>query len=301
MTAFGATAMADDPYAALGLTQSASDADIRSAYRKLAKELHPDLNPDDEKAEERFKKVSSAFNLLGDPEKRKRFDRGEIDAAGQERADSYYRNYSGGQSFRNGGFDPKGGFADIFSDIFSNGGFAEKGQDLRYKLDIEFLEAAKGTKKRIVMPEGGTLDLSVPAGVFDGQILRLKGKGAEGVGGGQAGDALIEIAVRSHKLFDRDGDDIIVELPITIDEAILGGRVQVPTISGRVTLTIPPGSNSGQVLRLREQGIHNARTGNKGDQHVRLKIVLPDNVDLGLKEFFELWRKENQYDPREGL
>lgn len=302
MTAFGTETMADDPYTALGLTRSASDSEIRSAYRKLAKELHPDLNPDDAKAEERFKKVSSAFNVLGDPEKRKRFDRGEIDASGQERADfGIYQRHANGASSRGGAFDPRGGFADIFHDIFGNGGYTERGQDLRYKLEIEFLEAAKGTKKRIVMPEGGTLDLTVPAGVSDGQTLRLKGKGSEGVGGAAAGDALIEITVRAHSLFERDGDDIVIELPITIDEAVLGGRVQVPTISGRVSLSIPEGSNSGQVLRLKGQGIHNNRTGETGDQHVRLKIVMPEKLDPGLKEFFELWRKENEYDPRKDM
>lgn len=297
MTAFG-TVMAENPYEALGLTRSASDAEIRTSYRKLAKELHPDLNPDDAKAEERFKEVSAAFNILGDAEKRKRFDRGEIDAGGQERAgQSFHREYAGA----GGAFDQRGGFSDIFGDIFSGRDLAGRGQDLRYKLDVEFLEAAKGAKKRIVMPEGGALDLNVPAGVTNGQTLRLKGKGAQSPHGAQTGDALIEITVRPHKYFERDGDDIYMELPITVDEAVLGGKVEVPTINTRVTVTIPEGSNSGQTLRLRGQGIKNARTGQAGDQHVKLKITLPEEIDPGLKEFFELWRKENSYDPRKNL
>lgn len=292
--------MAQDPYITLGVSRSATDKEIRSAYRKLAKELHPDRNPDDAAAEERFKQVSAAFNILGDEEKRARFDRGEIDASGQERP-AYSRQYAGHEHPFGGG-DP-GGFGDIFGDLFgARGGprpdFQRRGQDTRYRLDVTFLEAALGAKKRIILPEGGTLDLNVPAGVVDGQVLRLKGKGGAGIGRGGPGDALIEITLLDHEYFEREDNDILLDLPISLDEAILGGKVEVPTISGRVSLNIPEGASGGQVLRLRGKGIVNERLGKKGDQRVRLRIVMPPQSDAELTEFIEAWREKNAYDPR---
>ncbi len=303
--------MTTDPYSVLGVARSATDKDIQRAFRVLAKKLHPDLNPGDAAAAERFKKVSQAYDILGDAEKRRRFDAGEIDASGEPR-----HTYAGAGGFH--GYRPRGhgatedmGFGDVFSDLFGGrrgaGGFAgggpfqagpSRGQDIRYTLDIEFLEAVSGTRKRVSMPGGSALDLNVPEGVEDGRVLRLKGKGRPGEHGGSAGDALIEIKVRAHKQFERDGDDIRVELPISIDEAVLGGKVEVPTISGSVNLTIPKGTSSGQTFRLRAKGVKNTTTGDTGDQFVSVKIVLPDEIDDGLAYYLTEWRQTNGYNPR---
>ncbi len=292
--------MSEDPYKVLGLKKSATDDEIRSAYRKMAKQYHPDLNPGDTVAEEKFKKVSSAFRILGDTETRKRFDRGEIDAGGQERPEAqFYREFAGGRAGQ--GFGDHSSFSDIFGDLFGGGrqaGFDVKGSDLRYTLDVEFLEAACGAKKRIKLPDGGTLDMNVPAGVTDGQVLRLKGKGEAGITGGPKGDALIEISVKRHEYFTREEDNILIDLPITLYEAVLGGKVEVPTLTGRVTLTIPKGSSSGKNLRLRGKGIENKRTGKTGDQLISLKIVLPEETDTILENMMENWRDNYKYDPR---
>jgi DnaJ-class molecular chaperone len=292
--------MADDPYAILGVPRNASDDDIRRAFRKLAKELHPDLNRSG--TDERFKKVSSAYEILGDPDKRRAFDRGEIDARGEPRRDGF-RNYArGARAGASAGFE-EFGFSDIFSDVFGGGragprpGFSVKGHDVRYTLDVDFLEAVSGTTKRVTLPGGGTLDLNVPAGVGDGQVLRLKGKGARGLGAGEAGDALVEIRVRSHAQFKRVDDDILLEVPITIDEAVLGAKVEVPTVTGRVQLTIPKGTSSGRVFRLKGKGIKSAGRSEPGDQLVTVKIVLPEVVDDSLAYFFSEWRQKNGYDP----
>jgi len=291
--------MADDPYAILGVPKGASEEDIRRAFRKLAKELHPDVTRG---TDERFKKVSSAYEILGDPEKRRAFDRGEIDARGEPRRDGF-RRYTRGARAGAGAGSEDFGFGDIFSDVFggaragTRSGFAVKGHDIRYSLDVEFLEAARGTTKRVTLPAGGTLDLNVPAGVSDGQVLRLKGKGARGLGGAESGDALVEIRVRSHPMFKRSGDDVMVEVPITIDEAVLGAKVEVPTVSGRVQLTVPKGTSSGRVFRLKGKGIKNAVRSEPGDQLVTVRIVLPDVVDDSLAYFFSEWRQKNSYDP----
>ncbi len=294
--------MTQDLYAILGLKRGASDDDIRQAYRKLAKQYHPDRNPGDKRAEEMFKKISGAFAILGNPEKRKRYDAGEIDASGNERAAGYYyRDYSGPPR---GGSDPFGDYSDLFGDLFgrgTGGRFSMRGMDFRYTLEIDFLEAAKGLKKRIRLPEGDELDVSVPAGVDTGHILKLRGKGEPGVGGGPPGDALIELRIRPHPVFERQGDDILMELPVTIDEAVLGAKVEVPTIDGRVTLSIPKGASSGQVLRLRGKGIKNAQTKATGDQLVKVKIVMPSMIDPELEAFMARWRESHAYDPRAKL
>lgn len=300
--------MADDPYTVLGLQRSASEDDIRRAFRRLAKELHPDLHPGDPASGERFKKVTGAYDLLGDPEKRRRFDSGEIDAGGEPRQ-QYRRQHAGGAGAGAGaGARDFGGFGDIFSEIFGDrgargpggpagpGGFSLRGQDARYTLDVEFLEAALGARKRVTLPDGGTLDLSVPEGVSDAQVLRLKAKGAPGIRGGEAGDALVEIRVRPHANFTREGADILLDVPITIDEAVLGARIEVATISGRVALTIPKGTNSGKAFRLKGRGIKPAG-GGQGDQIVTVRIVLPDTIDDSLAYFLSEWRKTNAYDP----
>jgi DnaJ-class molecular chaperone len=299
--------MAEDPYKLLGVPRDAPDEEIRRAYRKLAKELHPDLNPSNRAtAEERFKKVSSAYDIVGDPVKRKQYDRGEIDANGEQRR-GYQRSHAGAGG-RQGGARPgeEYGFGDVFSDLFGGGRFrwgeadspyTGRGNDVRYTLEIDFLEAAAGAKKRVNMPDGGTLDITIPEGVSDGQVLRLKGKGSPAGRSGEAGDALVEIKVRPHPQFKRSGDDIALELPITIDEAVLGAKIEVPTVSGRVQLTIPKGTSSGRVFRLKGKGVRNSPAGHTGDQLVMVRIVLPDAIDEKLAYFMSEWRQSHQYNP----
>ena len=303
--------MSSDPYSVLGVTRGATEKDIQRAFRGLAKKLHPDLNPGDTAAAERFKKVSQAYELLGDADKRRRFDAGELDGSGEPR-----HTYAGAGGFhgartRGHGAAEDMGFGDIFSDLFgaqrggrgypSGGPYQAgptRGQDIRYTLDVDFLEAVGGTRKRVSMPGGTALDMNVPEGVVDGQVLRLKGKGRAGEHGGPAGDALVEIKERPNKQFERDGDDIRTELPISIDEAVLGGKIEVPTITGSVNLSIPKGTNSGQTFRLRGKGVKNTTTGVTGDQFVSVAIVLPDEIDDGLSYFLTEWRQENGYNPR---
>jgi len=305
--------MAEDLYSVLSVPKTASAEDITKAYRKLAKKLHPDLNPGDKAAEEKFKKVTAAYDILGDAEKRGRYDRGEIDASGQETPQQrYYREYAGGEDgarYRStAGFEDIGAFSDLFGDLFGERGgmrggrgarFSMRGSDAQYRLDVDFLDAVNGTKTRITLPDGGTLDVTIPPGVNDGQVLRLRGKGNPGIGEGEPGDALIEIHVRPHPVFKREGNDIVLEVPITFDEAVLGGKIEVPTIGGRVFATVPPGSNTGQTLRLKGRGIKTK--GSAGDQLVKLSIILPDRIDDDLKRFAETWREAHRYDPRRKL
>jgi len=305
--------MADDLYSTLGVAKTASAADITKAYRKLAKKLHPDLNPGDKAAEEKFKQISAAYSILNDPEKRGRYDRGEIDASGQERPQQqYYRDFAGGPEgaryHTSAGFEDIGEFSDLFGDLFgraqrggARGGqrFAMRGQDAQYRLGIDFLEAVNGAKKRITLPDGNTLDVTIPAGASDGLVMRLKGKGMPGMGGAESGDALVEISVAPHPVFTREGNDVVVEVPITFDEAVLGGKVEVPTTTGRVAVTVPAGANTGQILRLKGKGVKTK--GGTGDQLVKLSVVLPDRVDDDLKALAETWRAKHSYDPRRKL
>lgn len=301
--------MAEDLYSVLGVQKTASAGEITKAYRKLAKKLHPDLNPGDTVAEDKFKQISHAYSILKDPEQRGKYDRGEIDASGQERPQQqYYREYAGGPEgaryHSSAGFEDIGAFSDLFGDMFGGaagmrggrrggGQFSMRGQDAQYHLDISFLDAVNGTKQRITLPDGGTLDVTIPAGVSEGQVLRLKGKGMPGLGEGPAGDALVEVGVKPHPVFRREGNDIVVDLPISFDEAVLGGKVEVPTIGGRVAVTVPAGSNTGQTLRLKGRGVKG-----KGDQLVKLTVMMPETVDDDLKSFAEEWRKSHPYDPR---
>ncbi|HVO14539.1 MAG TPA: J domain-containing protein [Alphaproteobacteria bacterium] len=305
--------MSEDPYAVLGVAKTASADEIRKAYRKLAKKLHPDLNPGDKAAEEKFKKVTAAYDLLSDPEKRKRFDAGEIDASGAERPpEHFYRHYA--ESGPGQRYDSRAGYADfgdlgdIFSDLFGRGGAGGRGRmrmqgaDVRYQLTVDFLDAVNGAKKRLTMPDGKTLDVAIPAGLADGQTLRLKGQGEPAPqGGGTAGDAYVEIRVAPHKLFERKGQDIHVEVPVTLSEAVLGGKVTVPTVTGPVTMTVPKGANTGTTLRLREKGALSAKTGKRGDQYVRLKVVLPDRPDAELERLVREWSAKHPYDVRSKL
>jgi DnaJ-class molecular chaperone len=304
--------VSEDPYAVLGVAKTASADEIRKAYRKLAKKLHPDLNPGDRQAEERFKKVTAAYELLSDPEKRRRFDRGEIDASGAERPpESFYRHYaesgSGHRYDSRAGFADFGDLGDIFADLFGRTGMRGgtrvrmQGADVRYQLTVDFLDAVNGAKRRLTMPDGKILDVTIPAGLQDGQTLRLKGQGQPGLGGGPPGDAYVEIRVRPHKLFERKDADIHVELPVTLAEAVLGGKVTVPTVTGPVTMTVPKGSNTGTVLRLREKGVPIGKTGKRGDQYVRLKVVLPDRPDAELEAFVREWSAKHPYDARAKL
>lgn len=299
--------MSDDPYQVLGVEKTATADEIRTAYRRLAKKLHPDLNPGNSDAEERFKKLSAANGLLSDPEKRARYDRGEIDASGQERPpQSFYRDYAGAGTDHpytsSAGFADFGAAEDVLSGFFRRGGgggraeFRMPGHDVQYRLPVDFLDAVNGATTRITLPEGGTLDVRIPAGARDGQVLRLKGKGGAGFGG-PPGDALIELEVRPHGLFRREGDDIRIELPVSLTEAVLGGRVEVPTPAGPVMMTIPKGSNTGRTLRLRGRGVRRA-DGTSGDLYATLMLVLPDAVDPELEAFAESWTSGKAHDPR---
>lgn len=287
----------DDPYAVLGLTKTASEAEIKSAYRRLVRLNHPDINPDDKGAAARFVRITNAHDLLKDPATRARFDAGEIDAKGQERPQrQYYRDFAGAH--------PGGGYGgmdvdDMFSEIFGQRGgqgFQRQGQDLGYTLQVPFLDAARGGTARINLPGEGQVDVTIPQGLRDGQTLRLRGKGGAAVGGAARGDALVTVLVQPHPLFRREGDDILLTLPITIDEAVLGARVEVPTIEGDIAVTVPKGSASGRVLRLRGRGVKGL-----GDQLVELRIVVPKPEDAALAAFLEGWRKGRHDDPRAAM
>jgi DnaJ-class molecular chaperone len=286
----------NDPYTTLGIAKTATADEIKKAYRKLAKQHHPDLNPGNANAAIRFKEISAAHDILEDPEKRARFDRGEIDANGQERPDaSFYRAHAGGPQGAKYRAGPDFDASDLFSDLFARsargGGGADfrmRGGDLSYSLSVDFVEAAKGAAKRLAFPDGRTLDVNVPPGTEDGQVLRLRGQGQPGMGGGPSGDALIEIGVAPHPLFRRDGNNVLIDLPITLTEAVAGGKITVPTIEGPVSMAVPAGSNTGARLRLRGRGI--APKGvQPGDQYVTLTVVLPSEPDQALKEFVKDW------------
>jgi len=296
--------LAADPYTVLGVKKDASQDEIQKAYRRLAKKLHPDLNPGNKKAEEQFKEVSAAYDLLGDADKRARFDRGEIDASGTERPQQrYYRDFAegGSQYTSDAGFADFAGADDIFSQFFGREGRANirmRGSDVHYRLELDLLDAINGDKRQVTLPDGTVLDVHIPAGTRDGQILRLRGKGRPGIGGGPPGDALVEIEVRPHRFFTRKGDDIHVELPISLSEAVLGGKVQAPTPSGIVTMTVPKWSNTGTVLRLRGKGVPRV-DGSKGDELVTLKVMLPEKPDPELEKFVAHWR--GTYSPRQAM
>jgi DnaJ-class molecular chaperone len=292
-----------DPYQTLGVKKDASQDEIQKAYRRLAKKLHPDLNPGNKQAEEQFKEVSQAYDLLGDADKRARFDRGEIDASGAERPrQRYYRDFAEGAS----SYSTDSGFADFGADDFlseifgrqARGNVRMRGQDVHYRLPLGFLDAINGGKQQLTLPDGSVLDVTIPPGTRDGQVLRLRGKGRPGIGGGPAGDALIEIEVRPHHIFTRKGDDIHVELPISLREAVLGGKVSVPTPSGAVSMTVPKWSNTGTVLRLKGQGVPK-RGGGRGDEYVALKVMLPERPDPELEKFVSQWVPADAHGPRQ--
>lgn len=297
--------MATDPYEVLGVKRDADDAAIRAAYRKLAKRHHPDLNPGKPEAAERFKQINAANDILSDPEKRGRFDRGEIDAEGNEAPRGpTWRDYAEAaerQKYRaNTTFD-EDELSDILGAAFrargarGGGNFAMRGADAQYTLAVSFVDAANGTTRRVTLPEGRTLDVRIPAGVQDGHILRLKGQGHPGLGGGPPGDALVEVTVAPHKFFRREGDDVVLDLPVTLREAVLGASLEVPTIKGKVRLTVPPGSGTGTRLRLRGRGIKT------GHQYVVLRVVVPPGDEPELAAFLKTWEPRQTADPRIGL
>ncbi len=297
-----------DPYKVLGVAKSASADDIKAAYRKLAKKLHPDLNPGDSNIEQHFKEVSQAYGIVGDSDKRKRFDRGEIDASGQETTPAgagFYRRYAGGNEgakYSRFEFGPESDVQDIFSDFFGQRPVG-RGADVSYAVKVDFVEAALGAKKRVQLADGKTLDITLKPGTEDGQTLRLKGQGQAARGKArrnkaQAGDALIRVQVNPHRFFVRQGRDIHLELPITLKEAVLGASVPVPTIHGKVALKVPAGANSGQTLRLRGKGVPASAGKPAGDQLVKLTLVLPEKPDTALKDFVEGWDGADKQDPR---
>ena len=303
-----------DLYAVLGVPRDASAEDIRRAYRGLAKQHHPDLNPGNKTAEDRFKAIASAYDILGDTDKRGRYDRGEIDAAGAEARPEQpsYRNYAEGapgaryrQSAGPGPDMNEADFGDLFEDLFAGtrearGNTPRRGRDQNYMLTIEFLDAVTGATKRLALPDGKGLDVRIPPGIEDGQTMRLKGQGSPGRQGGPAGDALIEIHIAPHRFFRREGRDVHVELPITLSEAVLGGKIMVPTPTGPVTMTVPPRTDTGARLRLRGRGVAAHAGQPAGDEFVTLKVVLGD-TDEALETFLRGWSTGHSFDPRRSM
>jgi DnaJ-class molecular chaperone len=309
-----------DLYTVLGISRQASQDEVKKAYRKLAKIYHPDLNPGSKDAEQKFKEISQAYDILADADKRKRYDAGEIDATGQEQAPrgGFYRSHgAGGRGSKYTHFDYGEEFSaeDIFADLFGGGfgGFRgggagagtrgyrtqARGGDVNYSIRVGFVEAATGARKRVRLADGNTVDVTIPPGCEDGQTLRLKAKGKPGLGGGPAGDAYVKVKVEPHPFFRREGNDIHLDLPISLQEAVEGATVTVPTVTGPVSMRIPAGSNTDKTMRLRGRGIAPKGDGAKGDQYVRLKVVLPDKQDEELKSFVRKWAKNHPYDPRE--
>jgi DnaJ-class molecular chaperone len=307
-----------DPYKTLGVERTASEADIKKAYRKLAKELHPDRNKDNPKATERFSQATNAYDLLTDKDKRARFDRGEIDGDGNPAAPFGFGGGGGGPAGGQGGFQG-GNFggegvdvSDLFEGLFGGaqrggGGFASgfggfgrrqpqpKGANIGYKLNVSFTDAATLAPQRVTLADGKTIDIKLPAGFENGMQMRLTGKGQPGPGGN--GDGMVTITVQPHRFFTRDGDDVRLDLPITLSEAVLGAPVRVPTVEGAVMLTVPAGSTSGKTLRLRGRGFHR-KDGTRGDQLVTLMVDLPAN-DAALTEFAKGW--DDTGNPRSNL
>lgn len=309
-----------DPYEILGVAKSASEAEIKKAFRGLAKKHHPDTHQGDKNAQKKFQEISGAYDIVGDKDKRAKFDAGEIDAAGNPRG---FDPRQGGAGFPGGGFgggsgqgprdfhfswdnqpgEAQAGFRpeDIFGDLFGGGrgrrGARQpaKGEDFTVATTISFDEALKGGTRRVMVPNGEQIDVKIPVGVKDGQQVRVKGRGGAGRNGGPPGDILIQIAVAAHPTMTRDGNDIRMDLPVTLKEAVLGGKVPVPTPTGTVTLSIPANSNTGATLRLKGKGIAPA-AGVAGDLYVKLVVTLPDRADDALTKFAEGWTAD--YDPR---
>lgn len=303
-----------DPYKILGVDRSASQDDIRKAYRKLAKETHPDLNPGNAEAERRFKEIAAANDILGDVDKRKRFDAGEIDDSGAEMPQRrYYREYAEADPnmryhrrapFGAGAADDAFDAEDMFADLFRNRGrggeqVRAQGADVHYTLPVEFLDAINGARKTVAMPDGKTLDIEIPAGFREGQLLRLKGQGRPGSGGEPPGDAYVEVQVLPHDEFRRDGFDVHSVLPVTLGEALNGAKVRVDTVDGPVDVKVPKGAKSKTALRLRNKGVPRDKAGARGDHLIELAIVPPENPDDELAAFMADWEARHPQHPRQ--
>jgi DnaJ-class molecular chaperone len=321
-----------NPYDVLGVKKSASAAEIKSAFRKLAKKHHPDANKDDPKSAARFAEVNSANEIVGDEDKRKQFDRGEIDAEGKPRFQGFPGGGAGGQrtsrdgfetfTFRSGGAGPQGGggfgggsFDDILSSMFGGaargrGGGAETFEyepgpsampelDLNASLGITLEEAVHGAEKRVRLPTGKELNVKIPAGVTSGQTIRLRGQGQE-ASGHRPGDALITVMIAQHPVFKVDGNDLRADIPVTLYEAVLGAKVRVPTLDGAVELSIPKNTSSGRTFRLRGKGMP-VKGKDPGDLFVTVRIVLPDGNDAELETLMQRWRETKPYNPRSGM
>ena len=324
-----------DPYEVLGVQRSASPAAIKSAFRKLAKKHHPDANKNDPKAASRFAEVNAANEILGDETKRKQFDRGEIDAEGKPRFQGFPGGGSGARgagsagfenfNFRAGGRGASGGFGgggfeDILNSMFSGaaaggarggrggagaqtfefdgGGFGAPDLDLSVAMTVSLEEAVNGAEKRVRLPSGKELNVKIPAGVTSGQQIRLKGQG-ESAPGHRPGDLMITVSIAAHPFFKVDGNDLRVDLPITLYEAVLGGKVRVPTLSGAVELSVPKNTSSGRTFRLKGKGL--PKGGASGDLFVTIRIMLPDGHDAELEALMQKWRDGHPYNPRSGL
>lgn len=296
-----------DPYEVIGVAKGADIGEVKKAYRKLARKLHPDLHPGDRAAEDRFKDVAAAYDFLSDVDKKARYDRGEIDASGQPRAERrFYRDYAEGATGQRY-TDPDDVLknmegVDIFADLFSGMRRARRkvrGTDVKETIEVDFLDAINGTQREIGLPDGRRLKVTIPPGSDDGQVLRLKGQGLPSAFEGPPGDLHLEIKVRPHPQFTRKDRDIYSEVPITLGEAVLGGRVEVTTVDGTVSLTIPKGANTGTRLRVRGKGVPTTG-GNRGDHYVSLKVMLPPTVDADLTRFVEDWAPKHPYAVREG-
>ena len=291
--------MAKNPYEILGVAKEATGADIKLAYRKLAKQYHPDLNPDKKNADEKFKELNAANDFLADDNKRAAFDRGEIDMDDQpiRQPQNNYRDFAPGPGANRYQSASQDFDLSSFDELFSQFNSQSRGRyanppspDTHYSIEIDFLEAAKGAKKRVTMPDGKTIDITIPEGIEDGQKLRLKGQGSQ-----PSGDAFVEIHIRRHPLFTRKGRDITIEVPITLYEGILGGKIQVSTIDGVVDMTVPKHSITDTTLRLKGKGIKN------GDQYVKLKLTMPKAIDADLEDAIQKWSETHQYYPRKAM
>lgn len=301
-----------NPYETLGVKQDATDKEIKSAFKKLAKKYHPDLHPDDKQAEANFKNVSNAYDILKDNEKRRRFDAGEIDLTGAETSQhNYYRDYAGpnssGSHARQDGFASNEELEEFLARAFGGShraGYANiksQGQDMSYSLRVSFLDAAKGAVRTLQLPDGKTLKVKIPEGAEDRQTLRLKAQGMPGYGGGPPGDAYIELHIEPDAHFERKDDDVYLHVPVTLKEAILGANIKVPTISGTVTLKVPKGSNTGTRLRLKGKGIKNRNSGETGHQFVILTVILPKDEEQELSTFLESWKPRHAQYPRKEM
>lgn len=312
-----------DPYTVLGVPKSAGADEIKKAFRTLAKKFHPDQNKTDPKAKEKFAEANSAYEILGDEKKRGQFDRGEIDAEGKPRFQGFEgfgggrrRPAGGSQDFEynfgggaaggprgGGGFDP----ADIFADFFGGGRGRKRpqapshGEDIQGSVTVSLSEAAQGASARVALSNGRMLDVTIPAGIEDGKQIRLRGQGNPGGPGGMPGDALVTVRIAKHPYFRVEGRDLRLDLPITLYEAVLGGKVQVPTLGGAVEMNLPPGSNSGRILRLRGKGLPATGAAPVGDLLVTLRVTLPEKTDGEFEELMRKWRSQTPYDPRKDM